>query len=476
MPGSGPKYYRALSDIIRTINNKHTLKQLLRSICRISARAINTTGCSIVFPDRRGKHLIYAAYYGLSDWYSRSMPLVDNAELQRVINGDVVSILNIPQDPRFQDSELISHEGITSLLSVPLKYQDKVVGAITIYSREKREFSVKERDFLITVGNLIITASENMNLCKTIEKIVAQQPAGKLETPLITANINSTPNFVNSNEEDFARLLDFYRIEWLYEPHSFPLKWEKGEMREVFTPDFYLPDLKLYIELTTLKQDNLTTKRRKINRLRQLYPKVKVILLGKKGYNSLLAKYGHGPLAALDVTGIYHVLFSEAQIQRKVKQIGRQISLDYAGKDVLLIGILKGMFCFMADLMRYITIPVSVDFMGISHYNGDKSGAVKITKDLEEDISGKDVIMVEDIIDTGMTLNYVLDYLLTRSPTSLRVCTLLDKRIRRLSDIPLKYVGFEVPDKFVVGYGLDFNNKYRNLPFIGILDSKQSEY
>ena len=474
MASSDPKYYRALSDIIRTIDTKPSLKRLLRSICRTSAKSINTTGCSIVFPDQSGKHLIYASYYGLSDWYSRSVPLVDNPELQHVIDGDIVSLLNVPQDPRFQNSEFISREGIKSLLSIPLKkYKGKAVGAITVYSRETREFSIKEKEFLITVGNLIVTASENMNLCKTIEKITAQKSLIK-EVSIVSATINSTPAFANSSEEDFARLLDFYRIEWLYEPHSFPLKWETEQMREVFTPDFYLPDLKLYIELTTLKQVNLATKRRKVNQLRQLYPKVKIMLLGKQGYNRLLAKYGHFPLGEMNITGVNRVLFSEAQIQRKVRQIGRQISIDYAGKQLLLIGILKGMFCFMADLMRNITIPVSVDFMSISHYDSVNSGAVRITKDLEDDISGYHIIMVEDIVDTGMTLNYVLDYLLTRSPASLHVCTLLDKRVRRLSDIPLKYVGFEVPDEFVVGYGLDFNNEYRNLPFIGILASKQN--
>ncbi len=472
MASSSPKFYKALSDIIRAINLKPPLKQLLRTICRISARSIDTTGCSIIFPDQSGKHLIYASYYGLSDWYSRSIPLVDNPELQRVIDGETVSILNIPQDPRFRDSELISREGITSLLGIPLKFKEKVIGAITVYSREKREFSVKEKEFLMAVGNLIVTVSENIDLCKTIEMISAQRSIKSTEVPIIYANLNSTPTFANTSEEDFARLLDFYRIEWLYEPHSYPLKWGKGQMQEVFTPDFYLPDLKLYIELTTLKQDNLLAKKRKINQLRQLYPKVKIMLLGKKDYNRLLAKYGHGPLGAMDVTGVHRVLFSEVQIQRKVRQIGRQISTDYSGKQLMLIGILRGMFCFMADLMRNITIPVAVDFMSISHYNGADSGAIRITKDIEEDISGRHVIMIEDIVDTGMTLNYVLDHLLSHSPASLQVCTLLDKRIRRLSDIPLKYIGFEVPDEFVVGYGLDFNNEYRNLPFIGVLDSK----
>jgi hypoxanthine phosphoribosyltransferase len=145
------------------------------------------------------------------------------------------------------------------------------------------------------------------------------------------------------------------------------------------------------------------------------------------------------------------------------------------GKKLVLVGILKGVMCFMSDLMQHITLPLNVDFMAISYYGTDDESAVKITKDLDTSIAGLDVLMVEDIVDTGMTLNYVLNHLASHNPASLRVCTLLDKRARRLIDVPLDYIGFEIPDEFVVGYGLDYHGEYRNLPFIGVLKPKLIE-
>jgi hypoxanthine phosphoribosyltransferase len=134
----------------------------------------------------------------------------------------------------------------------------------------------------------------------------------------------------------------------------------------------------------------------------------------------------------------------------------------------MLIGVLKGVVCFMADLMQHLSLPVTLDFMAISYYGSDGQ-VVKITRDLDSNIRGQHVLMVEDIVDTGMTLNYILNHLAAHKPNSLRVCTLLDKRARRLVDVPLDYIGFQIPDEFVVGYGLDYKGEYRNLPFIGIL-------
>jgi len=133
-----------------------------------------------------------------------------------------------------------------------------------------------------------------------------------------------------------------------------------------------------------------------------------------------------------------------------------------------MVGIPKGVICFISDLMQHVSIPLTLDIMAISHYGGNEQ-VVKITKDLDGSITGRHVLLVEDIVDSGMTLNYVLNYLRARNPASLRVCTLFDKRTRRLVDIPLDYIGFEVPDKFVVGYGLDYKGEYRNLPFVGVL-------
>ena len=167
---------------------------------------------------------------------------------------------------------------------------------------------------------------------------------------------------------------------------------------------------------------------------------------------------------------IGEVLIAEAPLQRRVRDIGRRISVDYAGKDLLLVGLLRGSTMFLADLLRYVDIAVAIDFMATTSYVGrDSSGVVRLLKDLDHPIEGKHVVVVEDIIDTGLTLNYVLRTLRARQPASLEVCTLLNKPARRLIELPIKYTGFDIPDAFVVGYGLDYNQRYRNLPHIGVL-------
>ena len=168
------------------------------------------------------------------------------------------------------------------------------------------------------------------------------------------------------------------------------------------------------------------------------------------------------------------MLLTARQIQQRVRDLGRQISQDYRDRQPVLVGVLKGMMCFMSDLMREITLPVEIDFMAITRYGEASQPAIGIIKDLDYDISGRDVVLVEDIVDSGMTLNYLLGYLGSKQPASLEVCALLDKRARRIVDVPIKYVAFEVPDEFVVGYGLDFLGKYRNLPFIGALTPEES--
>jgi len=168
-----------------------------------------------------------------------------------------------------------------------------------------------------------------------------------------------------------------------------------------------------------------------------------------------------------DIAG---VLVSEAQIRAKVAELGRRISEDYRCEELLLIGLLRGAIVFVSDLMREITIPVRLDFIGISSYGvSTKSGAVRLVMDLETDIAGRHVLIVEDIVDTGKTLSYLVENLKARQPASLRICALLDKPERRQVPITVDYVGFEIPDKFVVGYGLDFAEGYRNLPFVGVL-------
>ncbi len=168
---------------------------------------------------------------------------------------------------------------------------------------------------------------------------------------------------------------------------------------------------------------------------------------------------------------ILKVLLSENEIAQRVSEIGAQISRDYAGKRLVMVSVLKGSVVFMADLMRTVTVPAEIDFMCVSSYgNGVKtSGVVRIIKDLDNDLAGMDLLLVEDILDSGMTLSYIKKLLLDRNPNSVRICTLLDKPERRKADIVADYKGFDVPDEFVVGYGLDYAEKYRNLPYIGIL-------
>ena len=165
-------------------------------------------------------------------------------------------------------------------------------------------------------------------------------------------------------------------------------------------------------------------------------------------------------------------IVDEDALQARILELGREISGDYAGRDLLLIGVLKGAVFFMADLMRHLTVPCEVDFMAISSYGDatDSSGIVRILKDLDINIEGRDVLVVEAIIDSDLTLSYLIRNLESREPGSLEVCALLTKPSRREIDVPVRYVGFEIPNKFVVGYGLDFAERYRNLPYVGVLN------
>lgn len=165
------------------------------------------------------------------------------------------------------------------------------------------------------------------------------------------------------------------------------------------------------------------------------------------------------------------VLLSEKEVDDRIQAIGEQISRDYAGKQVHLICVLKGGSFFLCELAKRITVPVSLDFMSVSSYGSEtkSSGVVKIIKDLDEPIKGKDVLVIEDIVDSGRTLSYLMEMLKDRGPASLKLCTLLDKPDRRVIDVPVDYTGFEIPDEFVVGYGLDYDQRYRNLPYIGVI-------
>jgi bifunctional protein TilS/HprT len=470
MARSRNSYYSALKQINKVANSALSLKRICNSIGKSAAKAVQANGCRILSLNPQKEYLITVGAYGLSDIYLKKGPLDVRRSLSDILDGSVVFIANAAKDERVQYPETAREQRISSILGIPVLDKGEAVGEIRIYTREPHQFSEADRSFLLSVADVCAVVFQRAELHQLLEK--GYRPREKRRRSSRASSLPSTAlrpaSFAHPSEEDFAKLLDFYCIEWLYEPRSFPLRWKGDKIAEMFTPDFYLPELDLYIELTTLKQNLLTEKNRKLRQLRALYPEVNVRLLNKSDFLKLLAKYGYGPLGEAKVEGVDRVLHSHARIQRRVRTLARHISRDYAGQRLMLVGILKGVVCFMADLMQNLSIPVTLDFMAISYYGGDGQ-VVKITRDLDSSITGQHVLMVEDIVDTGMTLNYILNHLSAHNPASLRVCTLLDKRARRLINVPLDYVGFEIPDEFVVGYGLDYKGEYRNLPFIGIL-------
>jgi hypoxanthine phosphoribosyltransferase len=191
---------------------------------------------------------------------------------------------------------------------------------------------------------------------------------------------------------------------------------------------------------------------------------------GGAGLRPAGATPGEGRVSELE-SAVGEVLIDAQTLSGRIAELGAEVSADYEGRDLLLIGVLKGAVFFMADLMRRLTIPCEVDFMAISSYGAstDSSGVVRILKDLDINIEGRDVLVVEDIIDSGLTLSYLVRNLESREPATLEVCALLTKPDRREIDVPVRYVGFEIPNRFVIGYGLDFGERYRNLPYVAVL-------
>ena len=479
MENTETNYTQAFNQILKASNSAFPLKKILNSIAKTASKAMSAAGCSVMLLSPQSEHLTIIAAVGLSDLYLRKGILNANKSLPKIMEGKIVSITDITKQKQAQYPEAAKTENIKSILGIPLMQRNEIIGEVRIYTEDIRHFSHKDKDFLSCIANivsLVIERSELRQLLTANLKNTAGKYLKPIETPTLPYSSLRPSSFSHPSEEEFAKLLDFYRIEWLYEPRTFPVAWLDNKITEMFTPDFYLPELDLYVELTTLKQSLITEKNRKLRQLRINYPEINIKLLNKSDYFKLLAKYGHGPLGMTKVKGVNRVLFNQAQIQRRVKDLATKISNDYAGKQLVLVGILKGVFCFMSDLMQNISIPLTTEFMAISYYsNNSAEPAVKITKDIDTTISGLNVLMIEDVIDTGMTLNYILNYLSAHNPASLRVCTLLDKRVRRLVNVPIDYIGFEIPDEFVVGYGLDYRGEYRNLPFVGILNPEVRE-
>ena len=466
---------KSFSEMAGALNSSLTAAEKLNCLVQITSRSLGVRGCSLMLLDAKRKKLIRAATYGLSDRYLRAGLIEADKSLPEVMEGKTAVVVDTASDPRIQFGEMARRERIASIIGVPVMCRGKVVGSLRAYNRIRREFTAAEEEHLITVANLAATVLESSGTLVPAEGPVSTETKTTPRRPAVRSPIRSV-SFAHPSEEDFARLLDFYQIEWVYEPRSFMLEWEGDKVTEMFTPDFFLPGLDLYIEMTTLKPGLTSEKNRKVRRLRELYPDTKIKLLARRDYDRLLSKYGHGPLAGAKTEGVGRILFSADQIQTRVRQLAKEISQDYEGRRILLVGVLRGMLCFMADLMRYLEVSADVDFMAISYYGGESGGeAVRITKDLDVKPNGRHVVLVEDIVDTGMTLSFVLAHLGARHPASLAVCTLLDKKVRRLTDVPLAYVGFEVPDEFLVGYGLDYREEYRNLPYIALVRQEAKE-
>src|SRR5262249_35577108 len=213
-------------------------------------------------------------------------------------------------------------------------------------------------------------------------------PVATLEGPA-PPGAATAPKFAHPSEADFARILTFYGIRWEYEPRSFPLRTDGDQLLEAFTPDFYLPDYDQYIELTTLRQSLATIKNRKLRMIRELYPEINIKLLNRKDLFALLGKFGIETRGSAAVPQIDRILFTESEIHRRVEALGRQISDDYAGGELVLVGVLRGVTCFMADLMRAISLPVRVDYLALSPYQPD-GGNLRFTKALAEEIPAAD--------------------------------------------------------------------------------------
>ena len=263
----------------------------------------------------------------------------------------------------------------------------------------------------------------------------------------------------------------------MYEPTSFPIAWDGARVAEMFTLDFYLPEHDLYVELTTMKQSLVTPKNRKLRMLREIYPDVNVRLLYRKDYQQLLAKAGYGALEVQNLRkqDIGGILISPVELETRVRALARKISRDYRGRSLILVGVLKGITFFLADLARQIKVPFVIDYLDLRRYAGAlPRERVRIARDIDYPIEGRHVLLVEDIVNTGLTLDYLLSELRGRKPASIEVITLLDRPGRRLVEVPVRYVGFQIPNDYVVGYGLDYRELYRNLPFICAL--KQSVY
>jgi bifunctional protein TilS/HprT len=461
-------YYKALRRISELISTgEKELNEVLDSIIRNVARPMESAA-SLLLLDSGHKKMIHVSSWGLPKAFIVKGILDPEQSLKEVVTGEPVIIPDVTADERVQYPEVVNKSGIRSVMAVPIVINNRPAGSIRVYTKQVYDFTKQDLNFVTTVAGLTAIAINDHILRDMAVKVPGET---NTQEDISTIRYARSPAFAHPSEKEFSQILDFYNIEWVYEPHSFPISWENDRITEMFTPDFYLPELDLYIELTTMKQSLVTSKNRKVRLLQKHYPDISITLLYKKDYDRLLQRFGYGPLAESRGHGVSRVLYSSTEIQDRVNELAVQISTDYSGKNPILVGVLRGVFCFMADLMRQITVPIGVDFMTITRFESDSTRKINVIKDISLPVEGKPVILVEDIIDTGLTLNYITRHIRKKGVSELAVCALFDKKAKRLIDIPLKYRGFEIPDEFIVGYGLDFLEEYRNLPFVGVLGS-----
>ncbi|MEL7562492.1 hypoxanthine phosphoribosyltransferase [Dehalogenimonas sp. 4OHTPN] len=450
-------YCKALRQAITAASSSNSLKNKLTALTRITSRCFGA-GSAVALLDATGSRLIHTAHSRLPPFYIQKGLIDARKSLNETALEEIVHIKDAKSDSRVEYPEPAAKAGIVAIVGVPVFTLGRCTGTLRVYFQDTASLTTQDMSFLKAIAQLA-----GMTLAHQPE-----ERTGQTKDASVVTKPSELVNFAHPSEAEFAHILDFYGVPWFYEPRSFPIGREIKGPPEMFTPDFYLPSFDLYVELTTMKQSLVTQKNRKLRRLKDLYPEIKISLLYKNDYERLLAKYGIGPLAETRAHGVSRILYSAPDIEIRVKELAGLISADYHDRRPVLLGVQRGFLCFMADLIRQITVPMDLDFIAINYYGGTKEAGVRVTKDADLNLTGRHILLVEDIVDTGITLNYVLEYLKSKKPRSLAVCALLDRRARRLMNIELNYVGFEVPDEFVIGYGLDYHEEYRNLPFIAV--------
>jgi hypoxanthine phosphoribosyltransferase len=290
----------------------------------------------------------------------------------------------------------------------------------------------------------------------------------------------SSRDFAHPAERDLARILTFYRIRWSYEPTSFSLAvGDDGRPSEMFTPDFYLPDHHLYIELTTMRQRLVTKKNRKLRRLRELYPSVRIKLLYRRDYDRLVNAYRtEEPENA--ITEIGQILFSEEVLLERIETLADLVSsrtaVSLPGHRLIVLGVDPGSIVFsdrLTTALRKRHVPLELDFVQLTrHESKDGDKRVRIGRAPEVDFRGHRVLLAADVVSTGLSLAYLTNWLLQRGARDVEICALLDRRDARLVDVPVRYVGFEAPNELLVGFGLQLRRQFRHLPYIASVVSR----